>query len=33
MAYKKNYTKEDKIEDNKKKEEKIHDLINSYLDK
>lgn len=32
MAYKKNYTKEDKIEDNKKKEEKIHDLINSYLD-
>ena len=32
MDYKKNYTKEDKIEDNKKKEEKIHDLINSYLD-
>ena len=32
MAYKKNYTKEDKIEDNKKKEEKIHDLINNYLD-
>ena len=32
MAYKKNYTKEDKIEDNKKKEEKIHELINSYLD-
>lgn len=32
MAYKKNYTKEDKIEDNKKKEEKIHDLINSYLE-
>lgn len=30
--YKKNYTKEDKIEDNKKKEEKILDIIKNYLD-